>query len=327
MRRRSFLLSTACAGLPGIPALTSNAWAQSYPTKPIKLVVPFAPGGNADITARVIAPALSQALGQPVVVDNKAGAGGMLGAGQVAKADPDGYTILLGSSGAITNSPAVHPSAGYDPIKDFVAIGMVQTVPMLLVASGKGPLKSYAGLLEAAKRRPGGITAGTAGTGSSGHLALEYFKASAGVFITHIPYRGSGPALNALVAGQIDLMMDQISSSLPFVRDNQVVPIAVTSASRSPLLPAVPTLAELGLKNFEATTFAGVFAPASTPAAVVAQLRTALAAATASAAVKDRLVALGTEPAAMTSADFDRYVRADLAKWRNIVRTSNIKVD
>ena len=235
--RRIALIGLAALALPGASAL-----AQDFPARPIRIMVPWAPGGNVDITARTIAPALSEILGQPVVVENRPGAGGMIGSASVAKGAADGYTLLLGSSGTITVAPALSRNPSYDPIKDFALVGPIHSVPIVLTASAKVPIRSYKEFLTQAQARPGQVSVASAGTGSSNHLAIELLGRQAGVKLNHIPYKGSGPALTDLVGGQVDAMMDQLTASLPHIKEGRIRALAVTSRQRSAQQPDVPTL-------------------------------------------------------------------------------------
>ena len=315
------------ASIAAVLMFALNAFAQEFPARPVRIVVPWPPGGNVDITARTLQPALSEALGQQVVVDNRAGAGGTIGSAQVARSAPDGYTLLLGSSGTITSAPAVFRTIGYDPVKDFVAIGAIQYVPMVLTAAPKTPVQSYADLIAYSKAKNGGASIASAGNGSSNHLAIELLMRHAKLELVHVPYKGSGPAITDLLGSQVDTMMDQLTASIDHIRNGRLKALAVTSLTRSPLLPNVPTLDELGVKGYEAGTFTGIFAPSGTPPAVVAKLYSALRRALASATVRDRYRAMGADVWEMNQTEFDAYVRADLEKWRKLAREANIVVE
>jgi len=318
MMKRPFLAAA-------LAALACAASAQEFPSKAVRIVVPWPPGGNVDITARTIAPALSEALGQQVVVENRAGAGGTIGSGQVAKAAPDGYTLLLGSSGTITNAPAVYRNISYDPAKDLTAVGPIQYTPMVLTAALKTPYQSYADLAAQAKDKS--VSAATAGNGSSNHLALELLIRQTGLRLLHVPYKGSGPALTDLLGSQVETMVDQLSASIGHIREGRFRALAVTSKARSPQLPNVPTLQELGVKDFEVGTFTGIFGPAGMPAAVVARLHAAMRKALSVDSVRDKYRAMGVEVMDMSQADFAAYVRTDFEKWRQVARERNIVVE
>ena len=236
--------------------------AQDYPNKPVRIVVPWPPSGNVDITARAIAPALGEALGQQVVVENRAGAAGTIGSAAVAKSAPDGYVLLLGSSGTITAGPAVFKSLPYDPVKDFVAVGGIQSVPIVLTVALKTPVTNFQDYVALAKKKDGQLSIASAGSGSSNHLAIELLIRQANLKLLHVPYKGSGPALTDLLGSQVESMMDQLTASIGHIREGRIRAIAISSRKRSPLLPDVPTLDESGVKGYEASTFTGIFAPA-----------------------------------------------------------------
>ena len=274
--------------------LASTAFAQDYPIRPIRFIVPYATGGNGDISARIVSVALTDLLGQTVVVDNRAGGNGIIGTNLVAKAQPDGYTLLLGASGNIAVGPAVLSNVPYDAIKDFAPISMFQFVPMVVLASPKTPVSNYKELIAIAQSQPGKVTMASAGTGTSNHLAIELLNIMANVKFLHVPYRGGGGrALIELLGGKVETMVDQLSSSISYVRDGRLKAIAVTSKTRSPMLPSVPTLDELGLKGFDAITFNGLMAPAATPRPVLAKLHAATVKALNLAAIRERFQDMG----------------------------------
>ena len=301
--------------------------AQEFPSHPVRVVVPWPPSGNVDITARTMAPAFGEALGQQVIIENKAGAGGTIGSAQVAKSPADGYTLLLGSTGTITSAPAVFRNIPYDPVRDFVAIGAIQYVPMVLTAAPKTPASSYAEFLSYVKNKGSPVTIASAGNGSSNHLAIELLMRQAKLPLLHVPYKGSGPAITDLLGSQVDTMMDQLTASIEHIRSGKLKALAVTSAARSPLLPNVPTLAELGVAGYEAGTFTGLFAPAATPPTVVARLYAGLRQALATATVRERYRAMGAEVSDLGQGEFEAYVRADLDKWRRVAREANIVIE
>jgi tripartite-type tricarboxylate transporter receptor subunit TctC len=316
-------IAIALAGL----CVAAAAFAQEYPNRPVRIVVPWPPSGNVDITARNVAPALAEALGQQVIVENRAGAGGTIGSAQVAKSPADGYTLLLGSSGTITSGPAVFKNLPYDPQRDFVPVGPIQSVPIVLTAAPKTPVASYQEFAAMARARPGQVSVASAGSGSSNHLAIELLMRQAGLKLLHVPYKGSGPAITDLLGSQVESMMDQLTASIGHIRDGRIKALAVTSRNRSPQLPDVPTLDEAGVKGYEASTFTGIFAPAATPPAVVEKLHLALRKALASEAVRGRFRAMGVEVMDMSQAEFAAFVRTDLEKWRQIAREGNIVIE
>jgi tripartite-type tricarboxylate transporter receptor subunit TctC len=301
------------------------AHAQEFPSKPVRIVVPWPPSGNVDITARTVAPALGEALGQQVIVENRGGAAGAIGSAAVAKAAPDGYTLLLGSSGTITTGPAVWKNQHYDPVKDFVAVGPIQSVPIVLTAAWKTPVSNFQDFSALARSRQ--LSVASAGSGSSNHLAIELLSRMAGLPLLHVPYKGSGPAITDLLGNQVESMMDQLTASIGHIREGRIKAIAITSTRRSPLLPTVPTLEESGVRGYEATTFTGIFAPAGVPKSALDKLSGALRKALASEAVRERFRGMGVEIMDMGQAEFAAYVRADFDKWRNVARDGNIVVE
>lgn len=309
------------------PLFALGAAAQDFPTRPIHIVVPYPPGGNVDITARTIEPALREALGQAIIVENKAGAGGIVGTAYAVKAPADGYTVLLGSSGTVTAGPAVFKHLAYNPLKDLVAIGSIQSVPIVLTVAPKTPAATFQDYVKLAKAKPGQVSVASAGTGSSNHLAIELLMHQANLKLLHVPYKGSGPALNDLMGSQVDSMMDQLTASIGHIRDGRIRALAISSPKRSPLLPDVPTLDESGVKGYEAGTFTGLFAPAGTPQAVVDRLAAALEKARANEGVRERYRTLGVEMMDMSRAEFAAYVRADYEKWVKVARAANISLD
>lgn len=322
MRRITLVLAALLLVAPG-----SVAGAQEFPTRPIRIVVPFPPAGNVDITARALAPVLSQQLGQQVVVENRPGAGGTMGAAQVAKAQPDGYTLLLGSSGVVTIAPTIYRSIEYDPLKDLTTLGPIHAVPMVLTAAPKTPVTNLKELAELSKSKNGQVSVGSAGNGTTNHLAIEMLVRQSGIQLLHVPYKGSGPALNDVVASQIGMMMDQLTASIGHIKEGRLKPVGLTSATRSPQLPDVPTFAELGLAGYEATTFTGLFAPARLPPQVDKKLSEALAAAMRDEGLRQRYLGMGVEIIGMNRAEFIEYVRRDYEKWLKLTREANIVVE
>jgi tripartite-type tricarboxylate transporter receptor subunit TctC len=305
--------------------LCGVAQAQEFPSKPVRIIVPWPPSGNVDITARTVAPAFGEALGQSAIVENRAGAAGAIGSAAVAKSAADGYTLLLGSSGTITAGPAVWKNRQYDPVKELVAVGGIQSVPIVLTAAAKTPVSTYAEFVALAKSKQ--ISIASAGSGSSNHLAIELLMRMGNLNLLHVPYKGSGPALTDLLGSQVETMMDQLTASIGHIREGRVKAIAISSATRSPLLPTVPTLDEAGVKGYEAATFTGIFAPAGVPAPVLAKLSAALRKALASPAVRERFGGMGVEIIDMGQAEFAAYVRADYEKWLKVAREGNIVVE
>jgi tripartite-type tricarboxylate transporter receptor subunit TctC len=327
LHRRHVL--AALSSLP-LAARAQGAW----PSRPVRIVVPFAAGGTTDILARALAPELQRAFGQSFIVDNKPGAGGNTGAAEVSKAAPDGHTFLMGTVGTHAINPSLYARMPYDHVKDFVPASLVAGVPNVLVVNPAHALKngidSVPALIRHAKANPGRLNMASSGNGTSIHLAGELFKALTGTFMLHLPYGGSGPALIDLMAGNTDLMFDNLPSSLPHIRSGKLKALAVTSAVRSAALPDLPTIEEAGgpaLKGFEASSWFGLLAPAGTPMDVVNRLQAEVAKSLAAPAIRDRLSSQGAIPSGNTSAEFARYIAAETAKWAKVVKASGAKVD
>ncbi len=328
---RRQLLATA-AGL-ALLAFAPVAWSQgAWPSKPVKIVVPFAPGGTTDILARAIAPDLSKAFGQPFIVENKAGAGGNVGAELVAKSSNDGYTIFMGTVGTHGINKALYAKLPYDPQKDFAPITLVAGVPNVMVMNADKAkslnISTVPDFIKYAKANPGKLNMASSGNGTSIHLAGELFKSMNGIFMTHIPYRGSGPALLDMVGGNMDVMFDNLPSSMPHIKSGKLKAFAVTSGQRSATLPELPTIEEAaGLKGFEASSWFGLLAPAGTAPDTVNRIQQEVAKALATPAMKERLVALGAIPSGNTPAEFTRFIDAEHKKWAAVVKASGAKVD
>jgi tripartite-type tricarboxylate transporter receptor subunit TctC len=303
------------------------AGAQGYPTKPIHIVVPFPPGGSTDLLARRIGEKLGAAWGQPVVVDNRGGAGGTIGSDFVAKAAPDGYTLLMGVTGTNAISGALYPNLPYDMVKSFVPVNLVVSAPLVLVAPPSFPAKTVREVVTLLKAKPASVSYGSAGNGTSMHLTGEMFKIAAQVHMVHIPYRGTAGALQDLIGGQLQLMFADFLVVLPQVQAHSVEAIAVTSKQRSPLLPNVPTVAESGYPGFEALSWQGVFAPAGTPPPIVDQLNREINKALASADLQEYFGSRGFTLGASTPAEFKGFVQAETEKWARIVKASGAKPD
>lgn len=304
-----------------------GATAQDYPTRPVRMIVPYAPGGNVDISARIVGPALTEIIGQQVVVDNRAGGGGNIGAALVAKATPDGYTLLVGSSGPLSVNPVVTRDMPYDTLKDFAPISRVQSVPLVLLSSPQFAVGSVKDFIARAKAQPGKLTVASAGTGTTNHFAIELLGSMTSTKLLHVPYKGSGPALSELLGGQVNAMVDQLTSSMGFIRDGKLKVIAVTAAKRISSLPNVPTLDESGVPGYEASTYLGILAPAGTPRPVIARLNAALHKVMATPAVQERFRSLGTDPGASTPEQFAKLIGDELNKWRSVAKSANLKFD
>ncbi len=303
------------------------AWSQAYPSKPVRIVVPFAPGGNVDINARSIAPGLTELWGQQVLVENRAGAGGMIGGEFVAKAPADGYTLLMASNSVYSVAPNVFAKPRFHPVKDFAAISGISSVPFVLVLHPSVPAKNLKEFIALVKGKPGQMTMATAGTGTSNHLIGELIQSSAGIRMTGVPYKGSGPALTDLLGGQVDSHVDQLTASMAYIQSGRIRALAVTTNQRAPLLPNVPTLAEQGLKGFDATTITGLLAPAGTPKEVIDRVHAAVVKITAQQTIRDRFSTLGATTLGNSSAEFSEYIRQDYAKMQKVVAAANIRAD
>ena len=310
-----------------LAVFASAASAQAWPAKPIKWIVPFAPGGTTDILARTIGEKLARALGQPVIIENKPGAGGGVGAEFTAKAPPDGYTIMGGTISTHAINASLYKSLTYDPIKDFAPITLIARVPNMLVVNPDVPAKNVAELIALMKANPGKYTFASSGNGTSQHLSGELFKAMAGVEMQHIPYKGSPPALQDVVAGQVTMTFDNITTAWPLAKGGKLRALAVTTAKRASIAPDVPTLAESGLTGYEVGSWQGVFAPAGTPPEIVKRLNAEIVKIINQPDVKEKLVSLGAEPVANTSEEFGALVKAEVAKWADVVKKSGAQVD
>ncbi len=323
MKRRALLLAASSAPL----ALRAQAW----PSRPVRLVVPFPAGGATDLLARAIVPRVAQALGQNIVVDNRAGAGGSLGSGEVAKAAPDGYTLLVATNSTHAIGPHLNPNLPYKavgPDSDFTPIAHVASATNLVLVPLSLPVKDIKELIAYAKARPGQLNYASSGNGTIVHLTTEAFKTQAGVFVTHIPYRGTALAIPDLVSGKVHLLFDSIVSGLPHVKDGKLKALAVTGRARSPLAPEVPTVAESGLPGFESTTWFGIYGPKGLHADIVTRLNAEFNAAVRSAEVAERLARVGAEPApANTPAQFAQLVATDSARWAALIKERRITAE
>ena len=299
--------------------VTSYSQPAPYPSRPIRVVVPYPPAGTTDIVARLLAAKLTIALKQTVQVENKAGAGGAIGSDFVAKAAPDGYTLLLGATGPITVSQSLSPKPSYDSIRDFAPISIVATVPTMLVVNPKLAATSVAELIALAKANPGKLNFASTGSGATPHLSGELFKLMAGVDIKHVPYKGSAPAVTDLIGGQVDLMFEQIPGAMPFVQSGQLRALAMGSAKRVGAYPNIPTVAESGLTGFDMVAWFGLLAPANTPSEVIKRLNAEVTQIMSTQEVKDKLVSIGAEPQASTTAEFSNTIATEIPKWRSLI--------
>ena len=311
------VLLAACA----LPGHAQDKW----PSKPITYIVPFPPGGTTDVLARLIAQKLGAALGQTVVVDNKGGAGGALGSELAARAAPDGYTLLGGTISSHAINVSLYPKLGYDPVKSFAPIALIGTNPTVLVVNQASPYKTLADVIAAAKaKKP--LSSASAGNGTSQHLALELLKLRAGIDITHVPYKGSGPAIQDVMAGQVDMMFDTTVVAGPHIESGKLRALAVTSAKRAPSLPNVPTVAET-VPGYEVISWQAIYAPAGTPPAIVQRLHDEIVKIIRLPEMQERLTKLGMEPSAMTAAQLGEFQKAEIVKWAQVVKAANVKAE
>jgi tripartite-type tricarboxylate transporter receptor subunit TctC len=328
--RRDVLRAIAVStlALAAFPTSAQSGW----PNKPVRIVVPFAAGGTTDILARAIAPELSKAFGQQFIVDNRAGAGGNVGAEIVAKSPADGYTLLMGTVGTHGINRALYDKLPYDPIKDFAPITLVAGVPNVMVMQTEKArtlgINSVADFIKYAKAHPGKVNMASSGNGTSIHLAGELFKSMSGVYMVHFPYRGSGPALLDMIGGTMDVMFDNLPSSLPQIRAGKLKALAVTSRQRSAVLPDVPTIEEAaGLKGFDATSWFGLLAPAGTPPEIVNRIQQEVAKSLGTPAIKEKMLSQGAIPSGNTPAEFAKHIAEEHVKWAKVVKASGAKVD
>ena len=311
-----------------LAAASSLAFAQAWPSRPVQIVVPYAAGGPVDVSARIVAPKLQQALGQPFVVENRPGAGGNIGADFVAKAAPDGHTLLMGAIATHAINPTLYPKIPYDPVRDFRHVTLLIQVPNVLVVNNDLPVRSVKDLIDYARKNPGKLDFASGSTGSTGHLAGELFKQLTGTYMVHIPYKGSAPATADLFAGRVHLMFDNLASALPSIRTGKVRGIAVTTLQRSGFVKDLPTLHESGLKDFDLTTWWGIMAPGKTPDAVVEQLAAELARVMQQADVRERFAAMGSDgPSVRTPREFTAFVERELRTYAGLVKRSGASVD
>jgi tripartite-type tricarboxylate transporter receptor subunit TctC len=324
---RNSLLLRSAALVIALACFSTSASAQIYPSRVIRLVVPFAPGGSNDVIARIIGERLTEALGQSVVIDNRPGAGGVIGTDSVAKASPDGYTLMIGATSTLAANPSLYTKMSLDPTQDLTPITQIASGPFVLAVPSSLPARNVEELITLARAKPGELNYGSSGIGSSLQLTAELFKTMAKVDIVHVPYKGLGPALTDLVTGRIQIIFSDMAGLLPFVQSGQLRALAVTSAKRSSVLPDLPTLAEAGVEGYQATSWYGVLGPKAVPADIVAKLNGELARIVHNPAMKVRFASLGIEPVTDTPQAFAAFIRSEMDKWRIVVTTAGIKVD
>jgi tripartite-type tricarboxylate transporter receptor subunit TctC len=322
MYRCTVVLAGALAVIPG-----HFAAAQEYPARSVRLVIPFAPGGSNDILGRLIAARLGETLGQQVVADNRPGAGGSIGAELAAKAIPDGYTLLIGHIGTLAVNPTLYRKLGYNPVTDFQPISMIAKVPNIMVVHPSLPVKSVKDLIALARAKPGALVYGSGGSGGAGHLATEYFKLMAKIELVHVPYKGTGPALIDLLAGQTQLVFAGVPGIATHVRSGKLRPLGVSTASRLAVFAELPTIAEAGVPGYEATQWYGILAPAGTPRPVVDKLNREIVTGLKSRQLHERLVADGSEPFSSTPEEFAAFIKTEIARWAPVIKTAGIRAE
>ncbi len=315
------------SGVLGVLPLHAQTPAPAYPTKPIRLIVPFPPGGGTDILSRLVATKLTEQVKWTVVADNRAGAGGTIGITEAVKAAPTGYDLVMGQKDNLVIGPWLYKNLPWDPTRDLVAVAHIAYTPVVIATSANSKFKTLADVINAARSAPGKVSYGSPGNGTSIHLAGELFEKAANIELSHIPYKGSNPALMDALAGNVDLLVSSVPSAMAQIKSGKLRPLAVTSAKRSSSMPDVPTVAESGFKDFDVSTWYGVLAPAGTPAQVVSTLNTEINKLLASQEVRDAIHAQGAEPEAMTPAKFATLLKTDYAKWKGIVESSGAKID
>ena len=322
MKKSSFIRLFLTASLT--LAATCSAWAQSWPSQQIKIIVGFPAGGASDIAARLIGQKLAERLGKPVVVENRAGAAGNVGAKAVAKAAPDGHTLLLGTI-SLSINPGLYPKLPYEPLKDFAAISMISSTPFMLVVTPSAPYQSIKDLVDAAKSGKT-IHYATAGNGSGSHLFMELFTHTAGIKLTHVPYKGAAPAMNDVMGGQVPVAFDNVLTALPLSKAGKLRVLGVSTKQRSKVAPDVPSMAEGGITNFDATAWFALFAPTGTPRDIINRLNREVAEAVKDPAVADKLLALGAEPVSSTPEQLDAFYRSEVARWAQVVRQARVTI-
>ena len=321
MKKHFFSIAmTAALAAAATQAPTAHA---AFPERPIRMIVPFSPGGTTDFAARIVADALTSVLGQQLVVDNRGGAGSALGTSLAVGAPPDGYTLLLGNIGLAVNE-TLRPRRGYVALKDLTPISVVGLAPSVLVVNKDTPYKTVADLVKAARGQPGKIPFGSAGAGSSTHLSMSYLQSLAKIKLLHVPYKGGGPAVRAMMGGEVQAVLTPIPTAFPHIKGGRLRPLGVTSSKRSAVLPDLPTIAESGVPGFEFSTWFGLLAPAGTPKAVITRLNEATVAALKSPELRKRLQTAGMEPHPTTPAEFSALIRSEIAKWRKVIEDANI---
>jgi tripartite-type tricarboxylate transporter receptor subunit TctC len=327
---QKFISTAFSFALAAIMTSTSEVAAQTvadFPNKPIKIIVPFPPGGSSDAVMRLLVPRLNEKLGQTVVIENRPGAGGNIGLAVVAKSAPDGYTLGLGAAGGLAANVSLYPQMPYDPVKDFKAVSMLAGIPFVLVAHPATAPRSIKELLTQAKAAPNKFSVGHGGNGTAMHLSSQLLAQMAAIQVTDVPYKGSGPAAIDVLSGQIPLAMVDLTSALPHVKAGKLLALAVSSAQRLPMLPDVPTMHEAGVSSYESTGWFGVVAPAGTPNIIIARLNAEIVAALNDPAIQNTMRGMGVEPAPSKPDDFDAYIKSEIQKWNKVIKTAGTKLE
>jgi tripartite-type tricarboxylate transporter receptor subunit TctC len=327
---RTLAATTALSGLLLVwigAHAASNGSVDAYPQRPVRLVVPYPPGGTADVMARLMAQKLGEQWRATIVADNRGGAGGTIATELVARAEPNGYTLLLCNAPVLAINPSLYKNVAYDPVRDFAPVIGIAEVPLFLLVHPSVPVKSYDDFLPYVRSKKGGINYASGSVGSTTHLSMELFKTMAKVQLTHVPYKGSGPALAAIAAGEVPIMFELMPSAMPFVKSERLRAIAVTSAQRSPLMPSLPTVAEKGLPGYEVASWFGLCAPKKTPSGVVRKISAEGLAIIKTNDMQERLANLGAQPMSMPADKFEPFVKSEIAKWSKVVRDSNARVE
>ena len=323
MQRRTLITASAVLLL----GAAGGAWAQGYPNKPVRLVVPFAPGGTTDIVARIVSEKIGSVLGQTMIVENKAGGGGSVGANEIAKAAPDGYSLGMATVSTTAANPAINPKLSYNPVTDFTPIINIAATPNVIAVHPSFPARDYKGFLAELKKNPGKYSYASSGTGGIGHLQTELFKNLSGTFITHIPYRGAGPALNDTVAGQVPMIFDNMPSALPFIKDGRLIPIVVAAPQRLSQLPDVPTFKEVGLEPVNRMAYYGIYGPKGLPKDIVDKIGSAVRKTLEDPVVKKRIEDTGSLIVANTPEQFTAQIAAEFAVYKKVVDLQKLKLD
>ncbi|MCX7136430.1 MAG: tripartite tricarboxylate transporter substrate binding protein [Proteobacteria bacterium] len=327
MKRKNLMRCATTCLLTAMLIMASATPAQTYPIRPIRWVVTYPPGGPTDVVARAIGAKLTEAWGQQIVIDNRAGAGGVIGTDIAAKAVPDGYTLLFGTSAGLTINPALNSKLPYDAVKDFAPVSLLVLNPQILVVHPAVPVNSVKELVALAKARPGQLNYASVGIGSPNHMGMELLKALTGIDIVHVPYKGTGPAITDLLGGQVQVMFNSMPSVIPLVASGKLKGLAVGSVQRSPAVPDIPTVAEAGVPGFENVTWYGMFAPAKTPHDIIVKLNKQVVQILASPEMAQRLASQGAEPRSSTPEELTKFMRVESERWKKVIKTAGIKVE